>query len=778
MVARATARVMSERLEGRMLMCFDTPVHVQSIHAGGDFPIGPMAAVGETGLAVVSFTLYDADTDRPIPGYESMTGGTVEMNLSAMPRRIALTANPGSTPLGSVKLRYDSTTKTENGAPYALPGDDDGNLLPFAFSTGTHALSATPYSGRKLTGTAGPTLAVQLVVKKDGGTTTTNAGSNTFAWSTQASAPLARYEAQGLALGGKLYVMGGFYNADIKATKRVDIYDPATNTWSRGAAMPEALTHAGAAAVGRSIYLAGGFIGNHPGPSTRHVWRYDVDANAWTRGPDLPADRAGGGLVLLGSELHFYGGGVRPAGSGGIPTDYGTHWALDLNNPGGGWQSRADMPTPRNHIGYAALGGRAYAVGGQKNENEVSGNRKEVHAYDPATNSWTRLADLPRAVGHISSSTFEMDGRIVVAGGVTQDKKALSAVIAYDPRTGDWSALPSLPSTRKSPVADVIGGKLIVTGGSSSGSNVQVTTWSGTLAGKWYKGASMPTALGEVAGGIVGKKLYLVGEGGSGTLAYDLASDSWTTGLKTRPQVGHHHAAETLGGKLYLLGGLKAGMGKVQIYNPATNAWSLGADIPFAAGSGATAVIGGKIYFAGGIVGASTTDRAAVYDPATNLWTPLPAMPRGVNHAAAATDGQRLYVFGGRAGGNTVTDGYDVVQIFDPATGQWQSSLDPASGIPALPQPRGGMGKAVFANGVFHVIGGETKTGAGATSNNVYNRVDIYDPAARTWRLGPALPTARHGIFPLPHNGRILVAGGGVRAANSQSSVTEILYLG
>lgn len=72
--------------------------------------------------------------------------------------------------------------------------------------------------------------------------------------------------------------------------------------------------------------------------------------------------------------------------------------------------------------------------------------------------------------------------------------------------------------------------------------------------------------------------------------------------------------------------------------------------------------------------------------------------------------------------------------------------------------------------------GGETLDGPGANPDGTYDRVDIYDPAANTWRMGPALPTARHGIFPVVDAGRILVAGGGPVAANSQSTVFEIIW--
>src|SRR5262249_22897574 len=99
------------------------------------------------------------------------------------------------------------------------------------------------------------------------------------------------------------------------------------------------------------------------------------------------------------------------------------------------------------------------------------------------------------------------------------------------------------------------------------------------------------------------------------------------------------------------------------------------------------------------------------------------------------------------------------------------SEGDPS--IAPLPQARGGMGKAVFYNGEFYVLGGETLNGSGATPQDVYNRVDIYNPATNVWRLAPIMPTARHGIFPLLHAGRIYVAGGGVHSGGSSSTVLE-----
>jgi len=597
-----------------------------------------------------------------------------------------------------------------------------------------------------------------------------------FAWETKAPSPIARYESNGAVVGGKVYVFGGFTGSNIQTTARSDLYDPATNTWKRIADMPVQLTHSPAVVVGEEVWLVGGFVGDHPGPSTADVWIYNTRTNAWRKGPSLPLRRGAGGAALVGREMHFFGGVDRAAGSN-VFIDEEEHWALNLDNLSAGWRKEANLPVPRNHLAGAALGGKVYAIGGQFNENESTGNRAEVHRFDPATDAWTRVADLPAARGHTTSSAFVSEGRIVVAGGTLNGKKPAADVTAYDPKTNVWVKLPSLPAGRKTPVAGLVGNAIVSTTGSGGGATT--TTWRGVLPGKWEKGASMPVSLGEVAAGIVGKKLYVVGEGSPVTLSYDLSTGAWgsSTALAQRPYVGHHHAAEVVGGKLYLVGGLGKGAGKVQIFDPASNSWKLGADMPFAAGSSSTAVIGGRIYAAGGIVGSSTTTRSAVYDPAANRWVELAPMKQGRNHAAASTDGKKLYVFGGRGPGNgdsnVVANGFDTVQVYDPATNAWASSLDAGSGLAPLPQARGGTGKAVFHSGEFYIMGGETKDGAGATASRVYDRVDVYDPVLNRWRRGTAMPTARHGIFPLPIAGRIVVVGGGTQAGFSSSNVLE-----
>src|SRR5258708_7893710 len=71
------------------------------------------------------------------------------------------------------------------------------------------------------------------------------AAPQSWAWQPAAPLPIARFESAAETVGGKLYVFGGFFNAQVQATTRCDYYDPVTNSWTRIADMPEPLTHTG-----------------------------------------------------------------------------------------------------------------------------------------------------------------------------------------------------------------------------------------------------------------------------------------------------------------------------------------------------------------------------------------------------------------------------------------------------------------------------------------------------------------------------------------------------
>jgi hypothetical protein len=119
---------------------------------------------------VASFTLFDADTDRPIPGYDPLLDGAT-LNLATLPsRRLNVRANTEPARVGSVRFGLDGTTsfRVESVLPYALAGDRTSgtttDYLPWTPALGGRTLTGTPYEGSGATGAAGRPLTVTFTV--------------------------------------------------------------------------------------------------------------------------------------------------------------------------------------------------------------------------------------------------------------------------------------------------------------------------------------------------------------------------------------------------------------------------------------------------------------------------------------------------------------------------------------------------------------------------------------------------------------------------------------
>jgi N-acetylneuraminic acid mutarotase len=278
---------------------------------------------------------------------------------------------------------------------------------------------------------------------------------NTFRYSQVRGRPFAVTEGAVVTAHQKLYTFGGFDDRKpcCTETDRAFMYDPATDSWHELARMPHrGVSHAGTTTDGTDIYYAGGYIPNADWTAqvfgTREVWRYNVATDDYTRMPDLPVERAAGALKYLRGHLYYFGGTNRAR-----TVDAGDHWVLNLNHLELGWQRRASLPNPRHHLGSAVVGGLVYAIGGDHHHDANSVQQDEVDAYDPATDTWHRVASLPTPRSHIAGATFALDGRIVVAGGEHPTYSSLHDVLAYNPATNHWDRLTSLPFSRGSGVA-------------------------------------------------------------------------------------------------------------------------------------------------------------------------------------------------------------------------------------------------------------------------------------------------------------------------------------
>ena len=173
--------------------------------------------------------------------------------------------------------------------------------------------------------------------------------------------------------------------------------------------------------------------------------------------------------------------------------------------------------------------------------------------------------------------------------------------------------------------------------------------------------------------------------------------------------------------------------------------------------------IGDFIYVCGGIYmqdpknvkWPANPSNCAKYNPQNDKFTSIASMPYGVDSASAASDGKSMFIFGGRqAERRMISDAFDFVQMYSPATDTWTSHVD--SELHKMPAPRASTA-AVYHEGNFWVLGGESKQ-VGA-----HNDVFLFNPGKNSWRTAAPLPSRFHGMGAVidPAINVMYTAGGG-----------------
>jgi N-acetylneuraminic acid mutarotase len=167
---------------------------------------------------------------------------------------------------------------------------------------------------------------------------------------------------------------------------------------------------------------------------------------------------------------------------------------------------------------------------------------------------------------------------------------------------------------------------------------------------------------------------------------------------------------------------------RTEIYDPATDTWSRGADVPTPLAASGVAVDNARLYLIGGCdaVNCGHAD-VQVYDPAADSWSTAARYAEPTAWLACGT----LYGQIDCAGGQTTTGGTSDAFAYDPSTDRWTS-------IAPLPIDLAAMSYAV-ANNRLLVVGGATRN-----LQFVTNEGFSYDPDTDAWT---ALPNANVAVY-------------------------------
>ena len=295
-------------------------------------------------------------------------------------------------------------------------------------------------------------------------------------WIRLADHPNSLFEGAGGFVDATFYTFGGF---TFNFSPRPDVhgYLIPSDTWIRYKDMPPMASNSGSGGATHmgwthdaqgTIYIAAGFAANTSGNGqqfgSKRVYSYNTLTDDYVELPSLPIDRAAGNLHYYDNKLFYIAGTNKPR-----DTDQSDVLVLNLNDLVKGWEYRSPMPNPRHHSGSVLLNGIIYILGGQKEHDDKLVPQDDVHGYNPETDTWTYITDMPKPFNHIHASTFGYKGYIFTVGGqIEHNKGGFKEVYAYHPSKKIWVQFTDLPAARYAMVADTYENQIYAVGGSFS----------------------------------------------------------------------------------------------------------------------------------------------------------------------------------------------------------------------------------------------------------------------------------------------------------------------
>lgn len=310
--------------------------------------------------------------------------------------------------------------------------------------------------------------------------------------------------------------------------------------------------------------------------------------------------------------------------------------SLEVENT---WSTKTSLPKVEEGpvegaVRAAVVDGEIHVIGGS------------IHyVYNPATNNWIAKEPMPTARQYFGVAVYQ--NKIYTIGGGCWDSGAgwstSNVTEVYDPLTDSWETKTAMPTSRMSLYANEVDGKIYLIGGQTGGPNsiVDLNEVYDVATDSWTSMEQSPYAVCAYGSAVVDGKIYLIGGSASHSAyvslnqIYDPQTDSWSFGAEMPEAVRHGAAGATTGvlapKQIYVIGGgpdMRA-FNFTQVYNPESDSWTLGAEMPTTRGWLAVGVVNDLIYAIGG----------APYAMSAFLTTNEQYVPYGYGTSGQANDG-------------------------------------------------------------------------------------------------------------------------------------------
>lgn len=230
---------------------------------------------------------------------------------------------------------------------------------------------------------------------------------------------------------------------------------------------------------------------------------------------------------------------------------------------------------------------------------------------------------------------------------------------------------------------------------------------------------------------LVCGRVYVVAGDDLKCFAFDLASSVWVDAPALSAMRLRAGVAAVGGDRVVVMGGSVGGVccctceQLLVTRNGAKWTGDVVPPMPTAKSDFGVAVVGSRVITLGGWTGKHVLSNVEVLETETNKWGTMAPMPTARQGMAVAVVQDRVWVMGGHDGQKIL----DVIEVLDVKRNLWISAEA------RMTTPRYAA-RAVTANGIVHVIGGEI-------AHEATHMVEIFDPSTGQWDIAPVLSTPR-----------------------------------
>ena len=361
-------------------------------------------------------------------------------------------------------------------------------------------------------------------------------------------------------------------------------------------------------------------------------------------------------------------------------------------------------------------------------------------------------SDFSLAAGRVTSSSTSVEAEVELGEKDTatvtlRNRGSADASVTLAERPGSFelatarrSAAEGAPLRREkgsfSPFAAGVGGARLA----SAGQPAAVSAADG-----WGGVADYPLSISDNAAASYQGKIYSVGGqehlryGISDAYVFDPVEGGWSD-LPALPRGRQAATAAFLDGRLHVVGGWSESdwgydarvVPELDIYDPATGAWSTGPRIPAATAAAGRAVLDDRLYVVAGCQGPEQCDSTAVwrYDPADLAWERLADYPEEASWLSCGAIEEQIYCAGGMRNWQWPVTSRSTY-AYNPRTDTWTRRAD-------LPLDLWASASSV-SDGQLELVGGVTDG-----TQTVTNEGFAYSPLADAWT---ALPRSTYATY-------------------------------